>query len=136
MFFDRDVIDPAVADLMVDEFRRIYHSAGARLAFLSSARNVYLEAPYGRNGFYPRLAHLDRPALFVWGTHDRLIPPGFGRHVRTWLPSAEQVTIDHCGHVPQVERPGETNELLMRFFARADTGSLDVIGGGLNAEAA
>ena len=78
---------------MVDEFRRIYHSAGARYAFLSSARNIYLEAPFGRNGFYPRLAELEPPALFVWGSHDRLIPAGFGRHVREWLPSAEQVTI-------------------------------------------
>jgi pimeloyl-ACP methyl ester carboxylesterase len=120
MFYDRDLIDPAVADLMVDEFRRIYHSAGARYAFLSSARNIYIEAPYGRNGFYPRLAGLERPALFVWGSHDRLIPPGFGRHVRTWLPEAEQVTLAHSGHVPQVERPQETNELLLEFFARAD----------------
>jgi pimeloyl-ACP methyl ester carboxylesterase len=136
MFFDRDLIDPAVADLMVDEFRRIYHSPGARLAFLSSARNIYLEAPYGHRGFYPRLAQLTRPALFVWGSHDRLIPPGFSRHVSKWLPSAEQVTIEHCGHVPQVERPDETNELLMRFFARADAGTLDSPAGRLDAEAA
>ncbi|HEY2258299.1 MAG TPA: alpha/beta fold hydrolase [Solirubrobacteraceae bacterium] len=136
MFFDRDLIDPAVADLMVDEFRRIYQSAGARLAFLSSARNIYLEAPYGRNGFYPRLAQLSRPTLFVWGTHDRLIPPGFGRHVSRWLPSAEQVTIEHCGHVPQVERPDETNELLMSFFSRADAGGLDVVGPSIDVEAA
>jgi hypothetical protein len=25
-----------------------------------------------------------------------------------------------CGHVPQVERPHETSELLMDFFARAE----------------
>ena len=61
-------IDPEVGELMVDEFRRIYHSAGARLAFLASARNIYLEAPYGRHGFYPRLAELRPPALFIWGT--------------------------------------------------------------------
>jgi len=119
MFEDRDAIDPAVADLMVDEFRRIYHSAGARYAFLASARNIYLEAPFGRGGFYPRLADLQPPALFVWGTHDPLIPSGFGRHVREWLSQAEQVTIQECGHLPQVERADETNQLLMRFFAKA-----------------
>ena len=122
MFYDRDLIDPAVGDLMVDEFRRIYHTAGARYAFLSSARNIYLESPYGRNGFYPRLADLAPPALFVWGSHDRLIPPAFSRHVRKWLPSAEQVTIARCGHVPQVERPDETNTMLSSFFARVDGG--------------
>ena len=119
-FCDRDMLDPAVVDLMVDEFRRIYQTAGARYAFLSSARNIYLEPPFGRHGFYPRLAELDPPALFVWGSHDTLVPPAFGRHVRTWLPHAEQVTVDPCGHVPQVERPEETNELLLSFFARTE----------------
>jgi pimeloyl-ACP methyl ester carboxylesterase len=120
LFCDRDLIDPEVGELMVDEFRRIYQSAGARLAFLASARNIYLEAPYGRHGFYPRLSELRPPALFVWGTHDGLIPAAFGRHVAKWLPSAEQVTIQACGHVPQVERPEETNDLLLRFFARTE----------------
>jgi pimeloyl-ACP methyl ester carboxylesterase len=120
LFYDRDLVDPEVGELMVDEFRRIYQSAGARLAFLASARNIYLEAPYGRHGFYPRLAELRPPALFIWGTHDGLVPAAFGRHVRKWLPSAEQVTIQGCGHVPQVERPEETNDLLMRFIARTE----------------
>jgi pimeloyl-ACP methyl ester carboxylesterase len=56
--------------------------------------------------------------MFIWGTHDGLVPAAFGRHVRKWLPDAEQVTIHNCGHVPQVERPEETNELLLRFIAR------------------
>lgn len=120
LLHNSDLIDPAVGDLMVDEFRRIYQSAGARYAFLASARNIYLEAPHGRNGFYPRLARLENPALFVWGSHDLLIPAGFSRHVRKWLPSAEQVIMPECGHMPQVERPHETNELLMDFFARTE----------------
>jgi pimeloyl-ACP methyl ester carboxylesterase len=118
IFHNRDTLDPAVGDLMVDEFRRVYHTAGARYAFLASARNIYLEAPFGRDGFYPRLAELQPPALFIWGSHDPVIPAAFGRHVREWLPQAEQVTVDACGHVPQVEHPEETNELLMRFFKR------------------
>ena len=120
MFYDRDLIDPAVADLVVDEFQRIYHTAGARYALLASARNIYLEAPFGRHGFYRRLAELQPPALFVWGSHDRLVPPAFSRHVLKWLPQAEQVTIEGCGHVPQVERADETNELLLSFFRRAE----------------
>jgi pimeloyl-ACP methyl ester carboxylesterase len=119
IFYDRDRLDPAVGDLMVDEFRRIYHTAGARYAFLASARNIYLEAPFGRHGFYPRLGELEPPAMFIWGSHDPVIPAAFSRHVRKWLPSAEQVTLDGCGHVPQVECPEPTNELLMDFFERA-----------------
>ncbi|MCW3066641.1 MAG: hypothetical protein JWN32_3813 [Solirubrobacterales bacterium] len=120
LFADRDRVDPSVADVVVGEFQRIYGSAGARHAFLASARNIYLERPFGDGGFYPRLATLRPPALFVWGTHDTLIPAAFGRHVREWLPSAEQIVLGDCGHVPQVERPEQTNGMLMRFFARVD----------------
>jgi pimeloyl-ACP methyl ester carboxylesterase len=116
---DPHAIDPAVADLMVDEFQRIYGSARARYAFLASARNIYLEAPHGARGFYPHLARLRVPSLFVWASHDPLIPAAFSRHVARWLPSAEQVTLSECGHVPQVERPEETNALLTDFFERA-----------------
>jgi pimeloyl-ACP methyl ester carboxylesterase len=120
LFADPDSIDPSMADVVVDEFQRIYSSAGGRIAFLSSARNIYLDAPYGRNGFYGRLSKLEAPALFVWGSHDRVIPPAFARHVARWLPSAEQIVLDGCGHVPQVECAAQTSGLLGRFFARVD----------------
>ena len=120
LFADRDQIDPSVADVVVDEFQNTYSSAGARIAFLSAARNIYLDAPFGRNGFYPRLAELEPPALFVWCSHDKLIPAAFRHKVAEWLPSAQQIVLDGCGHVPQVERPEQTNGLLRRFFADVD----------------
>jgi pimeloyl-ACP methyl ester carboxylesterase/predicted lipid carrier protein YhbT len=120
MFADRDQVDPVLADIVVDEFERIYRSPGARLAFLSSARAIYLEKPFGAAGFYPRLGELQAPAMFVWGTGDKLVPSAFSRHVEQWLPTAEQVVLEGCGHVPQVERPEQTNGLLRRFFAHAD----------------
>jgi pimeloyl-ACP methyl ester carboxylesterase/putative sterol carrier protein len=120
MFASPEFVDPAFADLAVEEFRRVYSSAGARCAFLASARNIYLDRPFGRHGFYPRLAELQPRSLFVWGTHDRLVPPGFRRHVEQWLPRAEHVLLEQCGHVPQIERPEQTNGLLRRLFASTD----------------
>lgn len=119
LFADPDALDPAVADVVVDEFQRTYASAAARFAFLASARQIYLDAPFGRDGFYPRLAGLEPPALFVWGTHDELIPARLGEHVRRWLPHAEQLVLDACGHVPQVERPAQVAGVLRRFLASA-----------------
>jgi pimeloyl-ACP methyl ester carboxylesterase len=118
MFRDPDTIDPEVADIAVDEFQRIYRTAGARLAFLAAARNLYLDEPFGRGGFYPRLSELVPPARFVWGTHDPLIPAALGRHVERWLPRAEHVVLEECGHVPQLERAETVNALLEDFFAR------------------
>jgi pimeloyl-ACP methyl ester carboxylesterase len=120
MFADRDQLDPSVADIAMDEFARSYKSAGARRALLASARGIYLEKPFGVKGFYPRIAALERPVLFVWGTQDRLIPVGFKPHVEKWLPQAEQVVLQGCGHVPQVERPEHTNAVIRRFLARVD----------------
>jgi pimeloyl-ACP methyl ester carboxylesterase len=121
LFGDRDAIDPAVADLVVDEFRQTYRSAGARHAFLASARNIYLDEPWGAKGFYTRLSDLRAPAVFVWGSHDRLIPAGFAKIVDEWLPGAEQIVLHGCGHVPQVERASEVNELLADFLAGCAT---------------
>jgi pimeloyl-ACP methyl ester carboxylesterase len=120
LFCDADAIDPSVADVVVEEFQRIYGTAGGRVAFLKAARNIYLDKPFGRGGFYPRLSELAAPSLFVWGTHDTLIPAAFRRHVEKWLPRAEQLTLENCGHVPQVERPEQVNGVLDRFFARVD----------------
>lgn len=121
MFADPDAMDPSVADIAVDEFQITYSAAAARLAFLRSARNLYLDVPFGRDGFYPRLASLQPEALFVWGTEDPLIPAGFARHVRQWLPDARQVVLEGCGHVPQIERPEETLALIVEHLGRVET---------------
>jgi pimeloyl-ACP methyl ester carboxylesterase len=120
MFADPDQVDPSVAEITVDEFERIYRSARARLAFGASARAIYLEPPFGRSGLFPRLAELQPPALFVWCTDDRLVPASFRHHVEEWLPSAEQIVLDGCGHAPQVELPERTNGLLERFLGRVN----------------
>jgi pimeloyl-ACP methyl ester carboxylesterase len=120
IFADRDALDPWMADIVVEEFLRLYRSRGARLAFLSAARNLYLDPPFGRRGFYTRLAGLEAPALFIWASHDWVIPASFKHHVARWLPSAEQIVIDACGHAPQVERPEQINGLIRRFLAQTD----------------
>ena len=98
----------------------VYAGQGLHAKALAAARNVYLDRPHGRGGFYPRLAELTRPSLFVWSSDDRVIPAAFSRHVAEWLPAAEQIVIDACGHAPQIERPEQTNGLVQRFFARVD----------------
>jgi pimeloyl-ACP methyl ester carboxylesterase len=99
----------------VDEFLRAYLSPRGRAAFYAAARQIYLEEPHGDDGFWTRLAALERESLFVWGKRDRLVPVAFARHVEKVLPDARQVEID-CGHVPQVERPAETHRAMLSFL--------------------
>ena len=83
--------------------------APARIAFFAAARNIYLDAPDGEHGFWTRLRELEPPALFVWGDHDRLVPPASRDTSPRRCPEAPQVVLPDCGHVPQVELPERTN---------------------------
>jgi pimeloyl-ACP methyl ester carboxylesterase len=116
-------VDPAIADVATDEFLRTYRAGMARVAFFKAARNIYLEKPNGTDGFWTRLARLQRPALFIWGSEDRLVPARFSRHVEAILPEAPQVVLAECGHVPQIELPERTHELIEAFIDGAGTGA-------------
>jgi pimeloyl-ACP methyl ester carboxylesterase len=100
----------------IDEFLRSYLTPRGRAAFYAAARNIYLEEPHGRDGFWTRLADLEPDSLFVWGRKDPVVPISFERHVREVLPRAEHLELD-CGHVPQLERPKQTHAALAKFFA-------------------
>jgi pimeloyl-ACP methyl ester carboxylesterase len=100
----------------VDEFLRAYLTPAGRAAFYAAARQIYLDEPHGREGFWTRLAALEPAALFVWGAHDRLVPVAFARHVADAVPRARHLELD-CGHVPQVELPQETHAALAGFFS-------------------
>jgi pimeloyl-ACP methyl ester carboxylesterase len=119
LFAQPERLDPSVADIACDEFRRTYRSAPARIAFYAAARNIYLDRPNGKNGFWTRLASLTRPALFIWGDSDKLVPARFSHHVAEAMPRASQVVFEDCGHVPQVELPERTNALIREHIASA-----------------
>jgi pimeloyl-ACP methyl ester carboxylesterase len=102
----------------IDEFLRSYLTPRGRAAFYAAARNIYLEEPRGPDGFWTRLPGLRPPSLFVWGRKDPIVPIRFARHVREALPHAEHLELD-CGHVPQLERPKQAHEALLRFFSAA-----------------
>jgi pimeloyl-ACP methyl ester carboxylesterase len=110
---------PAAADgwaaAGIDEFLRSYLTPRGRAAFYAAARNIYLDEPYGDDGFWTRLAELAPDSLFVWGRHDNVVPIGFMKHVERALPRARHVELD-CGHVPQLERPRETHAAIRDFL--------------------
>jgi pimeloyl-ACP methyl ester carboxylesterase len=120
LFARPERLDPAAADIAADEFCRTYRSRAARVAFFAAARNIYLDEPHGHDGFWSRLSELRPPALFVWGDRDKLVPSGFARHVSEALPSAWQVVLEECGHVPQVELAEHTNRLIRTQLASVE----------------
>ena len=117
MFSRPDRLPESWYEAAADEFLRIFRSARGRVAFFSAARQIYLEEPYGDEGFWDRLKTMSRPSLFLWGERDRLVPARFARHVARALPGAESVVFEDCGHVPQFELPERTHALTREFLA-------------------
>ncbi|HET6829912.1 MAG TPA: alpha/beta fold hydrolase [Solirubrobacterales bacterium] len=122
----RRLVDPIVRRLIpggdrgwtaagVDEFLRAYLTPAGRFAFYECLRNVYLDEPYGEEGFWTRLKRLEPGSLFVWGREDVLVPISFMRHVERALPAATHLELD-CGHVPQLERPEQVHESMAKFL--------------------
>lgn len=62
------------------------------------------------------LTQIDRPTLIVWGGQDALIPLRFGEYLKNAIPSARLVTLDHCGHEPQLECPEIFEQTLAEFL--------------------
>ena len=117
MFSRPERVADAAMHAAADEFLRIFATPRGRIALFHAAREIYLEDPHGTRGFWDRLPKLSRPALFIFGDNDRLVPRAFLRHVRRALPDAEYEVFDDCGHVPQFELPDRTNTRVRAFFA-------------------
>jgi pimeloyl-ACP methyl ester carboxylesterase len=66
-----------------------------------------------------RLEEIEVPTLIVWGRNDRVVPvPAALSYEKLIGDNAELAIFDHCGHVPQIERPERFNRLLEGFLAR------------------
>jgi 2-hydroxy-6-oxonona-2,4-dienedioate hydrolase len=55
------------------------------------------------------------PSTLLWGTGDRLVTMRQAGSIRKWLGSAAFLAIEGAGHMPQVERPGEFVEAMLKF---------------------
>lgn len=103
----------------IDDFLQTWRRPTARMAFLASLKNIYVEEPDGEAGFWARLAKLRVPALYVYGRQDVLISSRFGGKVAKALPEAKVEVWDDCGHAPQLEHPDRTAKTMLDFFSTA-----------------
>lgn len=120
MFSQPSRLPDAWYDAAADEFLRVFSTPRGRICFFSAMRQIYLEEPHRKpGGFWSRLPDLQRPALFIWGQRDRLVPARFAAHVERALPAATSVVLPDCGHVPHYELPDRTHALVRSFLAES-----------------
>jgi pimeloyl-ACP methyl ester carboxylesterase len=64
------------------------------------------------------LRRLNRPALVLWGAHDRAVPVEQAHCQRESFPSAEVVVFEESGHWPYLDDPKQAAETIVPFLER------------------
>ena len=103
--------------LVTDEFVR------ARFAYRLEANDGYVILRHLSDHRDPysveELSRMHVPALVIWCNQDEVTPLSWGRAYAAAIPGAQLVTIDGCGHYPNLERPHQFNEAVNSFLKNA-----------------
>ena len=68
---------------------------------------------------YEEVGPIDVPVRIVWGTEDRVLPyPDATKRFREQLPDADWVVLEGVGHLPQLDVPERTAELILEWTTR------------------
>lgn len=110
-------------------YRQLFHTAPAPLLYLSQ---YGLQESFQRQTLqeFIKLITEDEflrdedvrnvpvPAALVWGRSDRFLPSGSLEFFCDAMPDAPKLLLDHCGHLPQRERPREVVRFVKEFAAQ------------------
>ncbi|MFN5421773.1 MAG: alpha/beta fold hydrolase [bacterium] len=100
---------------LVDEVYQIVNERMKTLKVIALARSAI------KNNLGEELRKITLPTLLVWGNNDSITPPFVGREFNKLIPNSELHFIDHCGHAPMMEVPGEFNLILEQFLKKLQT---------------
>ena len=101
-------IDPRVAATFASHFAD--RATAGRL--LGTGRRLLPEL---RDCLEPE--RIDCPVLMVWGERDVMVFPTGAARVLDAVDDSRLVTLEHCGHSPQIEMPDRLAELVLEFPA-------------------
>jgi len=114
------VYEPKVmTDEFVDQTVELARLPGAKEMFLLVARtgidlrgqNMKLLEPLLR-----RVPGIEAPTLIIWGAQDPIIPVAHAHMAHQMIKNSQLHILDRCGHVAQIEKPEEFNQLVLDFL--------------------
>jgi pimeloyl-ACP methyl ester carboxylesterase len=75
--------------------------------------------PLGDLGLAKRLHRVRAPTLLVWGTEDRVVPPGYAKRFAAAMSGWVEVRqIEGAGHVAEIDAPDAVAEAVLAFVSR------------------
>jgi pimeloyl-ACP methyl ester carboxylesterase len=69
----------------------------------------------GYGNFGDMLSEISQPALILWGRQDQILGVKDADRFQKLLPQSNLVWVENCGHVPHLEQPQVTAELIRVF---------------------
>lgn len=89
----------------------VFHTPNGRGALASVTRRIV-----GKRRDPALLESLRIPTLILWGREDRVLSYRYAERFPQTIPTSRLVTIENCGHVPHVERPGVVAKEIRQFI--------------------
>lgn len=80
-----------------------------RKPFIQAVNSVLVR----RDAFFDKLGEVTTPALVLSGADDTILPTSMSRRIADRMPNAEAIEIESAAHLVPVERPEQTNSLML-----------------------
>jgi len=116
IFYDQDLI----TEEWIEEDYQMSLQPGAQRCLLSALRSMVSIWGAKQDAYKPILDHLEKievPTLIIWGEQDQILPVAHARTAAERLPDARLHILDRCGHMPNIERAEEFNQLVTAFLS-------------------
>lgn len=110
-------------DLITNDFVNFYSDItrfkGTREAQLLMFRQgLHLVSSGDPMDLLPRLKELKMPVLIMHGKQDTLVPMQVAKKFNENIEISELAIVDNAGHMPMIEKPKETAQLVDTFFKK------------------
>ncbi|MBT8115883.1 MAG: alpha/beta hydrolase [Arenicella sp.] len=109
---DNYVDDDKVNEALVTRYWELLRYPGNRRAAVSRYRTDR-EPEY-----WQQVGQISQPTLLLWGQHDQVTPPSFGRAFNAAIADSQLIIYDDAGHLPMEEIPQRVAADLSRWLQR------------------
>ena len=107
LFYDKKLVTESIEPQAFADHLRNNDGYTIQRTFAGFASPQFVDA---------RLESIRAQTLVVWGREDEMIPLAAGEKLRDGIAGARLVVFDHCGHLPQVEKPAEFSRAVLEFL--------------------
>jgi pimeloyl-ACP methyl ester carboxylesterase len=110
--FCRPMFYSGVASSMLDDVVLVTDKKESRKAFFLNCQEIMQYSA----GYVDSLKMIKAPTLVIWGQNDMLLPPSDAEKYHEHIRGSSVKLIDHCGHMPNVEKYMEFNDAILEFL--------------------